>query len=460
MAKHVHFFFKTKASPLVSYLDEGLAISLFFILFSLENEGFLLWLCILMKASYFGFVFWWMLLTLASYFGFIFWWLLHTLTSYFDEGFVFLSEKRGLHTWLRILTKLSLPLYFDEGNTLTSYLDEGFFDFVFWWRLHTLTLYFDEGFIFALKNEGFTLWVRILMKVSFFLWKTKAWNPSSYFDEAFLDSIFWWRQQFDFVISMKVSLASYFDEGFTLWVRISTKVSFFLWKRLHIELRILAKVSLASYFGEGFTLWVRISMKVSFFLWKMKASHLTSYFDEAIFALAFWRRQHFDFVFRQRFLWLCILTKASHFDFMFWWRSCFFSEKWRLHTWLCILTKVSLGSYFDKGNTLTSYFEEGFVFSLKNEGFLLLLRISMKVSLASYFDEGFFGFVFWWRQYFDFIFRWRFHFFSEKWRLLTFTSYFDECLFGFIFWQRLHILLIFLEPVIVVLTKLTIAAWS
>jgi hypothetical protein len=413
----------------------------FFILFSLKNEGFLLWLCILMKASYFGFVFWWMLLTLASYFGFIFWWLLHTLTSYFDEGFVFLSEKRGLHTWLRILTKLSLPLYFDEGNTLTSYLDEGFFDFVFWWRLHTLTLYFDEGFIFALKNEGFTLWVRILMKVSFFLWKTKAWNPSSYFDEAFLDSIFWWRQQFDFVISMKVSLASYFDEGFTLWVRISTKVSFFLWKRLHIELRILAKVSLASYFGKGFTLWVRISMKVSFFFWKMKASHLTSYFDEAIFALAFWRRQHFDFVFWQRFLWLCILSKASHFDFMFWWRSCFFSEKWRLHTWLCILTKVSLGRiltkatlwlrisrkvlfflwkmnasyfyfvfrwrslwlriltkvslglYFDEGNTLTSYFDEDSIFSLKNEGFLLLLRISMNVSLASYFDKGF---IFYW----------------------------------------------------------------
>jgi hypothetical protein len=183
----------------------------------------------------------------------------------------------------------------------------------------------------------------------------------------------------------------------------------------------------------------------------MKASHLTSYFDEAFFGFVFWWRQHFDFVFWWRFLWLHTWMKASHFDFIFWRMFHFSSEKWRLLTlasyfdecfllWIHILTKAShfdfifwqrfnyfyfflwkmkashLGSYFDEcffgfifwWRLHTLYFDEGFIFSLKNEGFThdfvfwrsflwfriltkatLWLRISTKVSLASYFDKGF-----------------------------------------------------------------------
>jgi hypothetical protein len=200
----------------------------------------------------------------------------------------------------------------------------------------------------------------------------------------------------------------------------------------------------------------------------MKALHLTSYFDEGFFGFVSW----------WRFLWLCISRKASHFDFIF---------RWRFHFFLWKMKALHLTSYFDEGlfgfvfwwrlHTLTSYFDEGFIFSLKNDGFTpdfifwrLWLRILTKAS------------------HFDFIFRWRFHFFFENegftpnfifwWRILWLrilmkvssflwktkashlTSYFDEGFFGLVFWRRLHILLISLEPVIVVLTKLTIAARS
>jgi hypothetical protein len=129
-----------------------------------------------------------------------------------------------------------------------------------------------------------------------------------------------------------------------LWLRILMNAShfdFIFWWRFHFSsekwrfrtwLRILTKLSWTSYFDEGFTLWLRISMNVSLFLWEMKASHLISYFDESFLALYF--NEGFT-------LWLCISTKVSLFFI-------FFSEKWSLHTWLYIFTKVSLTSYFDE----------------------------------------------------------------------------------------------------------------
>jgi hypothetical protein len=119
----------------------------------------------------------------------------------------------------------------------------------------------------------------------------------------------------------------------------------------------LTKVSLASYFDEGshfdFIFW----WMFHFFLWKMKASHLTSYFDEGFTlwlrisstkVLLFFRfslkNEAFtpDFVFWWRFVWLRILTKASYFGFIFWRRL------------------LTLAWYFDEGSTLlTSYFDEG-----------------------------------------------------------------------------------------------------
>jgi hypothetical protein len=128
-----------------------------------------------------------------------------------------------------------------------------------------------------------------------------------------------------------------------------------------------------------------------------------------------------------------ILMKSSYFGFVFWWSLSYFSlfsERWRLHTWLRSLMKASLALYFD----------EGFIFSLKNEGFTTWLCILTKASLASFFDEGFVfslkneGFTL------DFIFWWMFCFFFEKWRFHTrlriltkvsLTSYFDE---GFLLW--------------------------
>jgi hypothetical protein len=44
---------------------------------------------------------------------------------------------------------------------------------------------------------------------------------------------------------MKVSLASYFDDGFLLWLRILMEAS-------HLTL----------YFDEGFTLWLRILIEM------------------------------------------------------------------------------------------------------------------------------------------------------------------------------------------------------
>jgi hypothetical protein len=252
---------------------------------------------------------------------------------------------------------------------------------------------------------------------------------------------------------------------------------FVCWWRFH---------TLTLYFDEGLAIFC-------FFLWNMKASHLTSYFDEGFFGFKFWWRLHTltsyfnegfifslkkecftpNFVFWQRFLWLRILTKASHFDFIFRWRFSyffiFFSKK-RLHNWLHVLMKVSLASYFDdfiiqrRIHTLTSYFDEGLIFSLK-----------MKAShLTSHFDEGFIfslkneGFIhnfnFLWRflwlrilmkaLHFDFIFRWRFCFslknegftpnfvFWRKFvslRILMKASHFD-----FIFRRRFSYFFVFL----------------
>jgi hypothetical protein len=149
----------------------------------------------------------------------------------------------GLHVWL------NMPIFFKmKVSSLVSYLGEGLalFYFVFFlWKMKAshLTSYFDEGFVFSLKNEGFArdfvfwrrfLWLHNLMKASYF------------------GFVFWWRL---------LTLALYFDKGFTLWLRTVTNVSFFLRKR-------------------RFHTWLCILMKVSFFLWKMKASHLTSYIDK------------------------------------------------------------------------------------------------------------------------------------------------------------------------------------
>jgi hypothetical protein len=221
---------------------------------------------------------------------------------------------------------------------MTSYFHEGFFGFIFG-EGFTLS-YFDEGFIFSLKNEGFTpdfifwrrfLWFRILTKTSnsYFIF-CRRFSYFSFFSLKMKASLL-------ILYFTNVSLASYFDKGFTLWLRILMKVSFFsknegfttnfvfwwrfLWlrilmkashfdfvfrwrfyfffenQRLHTWFRILIKVSLASYFDEGFTLWLRISMKVSFF--SLKNEGLTT-----------------NFVFWWMVLWLCILTKVSHFDFV------------------------------------------------------------------------------------------------------------------------------------------------
>jgi hypothetical protein len=154
----------------------------------------------------------------------------------------------------------------------------------------------------------------------------------------------------------------------------------------------------------------------------MRASHLTSYFDEGFFGFIFWRRFH----------WLRILMKASYFGFIFWRRL------------------LTLTLYFDEGLAIFSFF------SLKNEGFTP-------------------SFVFWWMFHFsmknegftpDSVFWWTFHFFSEKWRLHTLASYFDGDIaniflfFSFFTERRFDTPLRSLEPVIVVLTKLTITAQS
>jgi hypothetical protein len=344
------------------------------------DKGFLLWLRILMNVSHFNFVFWWSFLclhilmkfSLTSYFneglfGFIFWRMLLWVrilmnTSHFDfvcqPRFCFSSEKWRLLTRLCILMKLSLPSYFDEA----------FFDFVF---------------------RRMPLWLRILTKSSL----------GSYFDEAFFGFIFW--QSFLWLrILTKVSLALYFDEG---------SFGFLFWWMLHTLTSYCNEGFIFSLKNEGFTLdfvfwWsflcLRILMKLS----------LTSYFNEGLFGFIFWRR----------LLSVHILTNASHFDFVFQWRFQFFSKNegftpdfvlwqaffgfifWRSFLWLCISTKISLASYFDEGffglifwwtlHSLTSYFNQGFGFSLKNKGCtndfvfwqsFLCLRIFTKLSLTS-----------------------------------------------------------------------------
>jgi hypothetical protein len=208
--------------------------------------------------------------------------------------------------------------------SLPSYFDEVFFDFIFRRRslwLHILT----KASLGSYFNEHFTLWFRMSTKVLFFLWKMKASHQTLYFDEAFFAFIFW-RSFLWLCISMNASLASYFDEvffGFVFW-----------W---------------------GF-LWLHILTKLS----------LTSYLDEGIFGFVFW----------WRLLWVLILMNASHFDFLLQRRFHFFSEKWRLHTWLRILMKLSLPSYFDE-----AFFD--FVFQWRS----LRFHILTKASFGSYFDE-------------------------------------------------------------------------
>jgi hypothetical protein len=169
------------------------------------------------------------------------------------------------------------------------YFDEGFFGFVFWWRL--------------------TLWLHILMKVSFFSLKNEGFTP---------DFVFWQRLH---------TLTSYFfDEGFVIFWVFSKKRS------IHTWLRILMKVCLASYFDESFLLWLHILTEASYF------------------GLVFWWRLY-------------------TFDFLFWWRFSYF---------LFFLWKT-------KPSHLTLYFDEGFF------GFIFWRRLH---TLASYFDGGFFGFIF------------------------------------------------------------------
>jgi hypothetical protein len=135
----------------------------------------------------------------ASHFDFVLW----QRFSYFlfflkNEGFTLDFVFWWRFLWLHILTKVSLASYFDEGFLLWLHIltKASHFDFVFWWR-------FRYFFIFYLKNEGFTpsfvfwwmlhffyekwrlhTWLRILMNISFFLWKMKA---------SHFSFVFWWR---------------------------------------------------------------------------------------------------------------------------------------------------------------------------------------------------------------------------------------------------------------------------
>jgi hypothetical protein len=131
-----------------------------------------------------------------------------------------------------------------------------------------------------------------------------------------------------------------------------------------------------------------VSLFFIFFLWKMKPSHLTLYFYEGFFDFVFWwmlltLALNFGGGF---LLWLRILSKASHFDFVFRWRFSYFlfSLKnknitpnfvfWRRFLWLRILMKA---------HTLTSYFDEGFIFFSEKWRLHTWLRILTK---ASHFD--------------------------------------------------------------------------
>jgi hypothetical protein len=152
-----------------------------------------------------------------------------------------------------------------KDSQLTSHFDEGFFGFIFWRRLHTLTSYFDEGYIFSLKNNGFTtnfifwrrfLWLCILTKAShfdsvfwrrlhFLLRKMQASQLTLYFDEDFFSFVFWWRLH---------TLTSYFDEGFGFSPKSKgLTTNFIFWCRF-LWVCILMLISLASYFNECYTL--------------------------------------------------------------------------------------------------------------------------------------------------------------------------------------------------------------
>jgi hypothetical protein len=200
----------------------------------------------------------------------------------------------NLHIWL------NMSIFFFKTKASS-------FGFVLRWRLGYFFIFYFY-FVFSEKrriltlalyfDEYFLLWLHILMNASYF------------------GFIFWW---------MFHTLTSYFDEGFIFCLKNEGFTPDFVFWRSFLCLCILmketlwlpiwTKVSLTSYFDEGFTLWLCISMKVLFLLWKMK---------------------------------------ASHFEFVFWWRFHFFSEKRRLETHLRILMMLSLTPYFDEGNSLTS----------------------------------------------------------------------------------------------------------
>jgi hypothetical protein len=156
----------------------------------------------------------------------------------------------------------------------------------------------------ALKMKVWLFFKNIIF-ILFFL-KMKVSHLTSYFDEDFFGFIFWWRLH---------TLTSYFDEDFIFSLKNKGfTTNFIFWQNLH---------TLTSYYDKDFIFSLKnhISTKVSFFSLKKEGFTTSS-------------------VFWWRFLWLCISTKATHFDFVFRWKFFFL---WK--------TKVS---------QLTSSFYEGF----------------------------------------------------------------------------------------------------
>jgi hypothetical protein len=196
-----------EASHLTSYFDEAFFGFIFWQIFLWLHILMKVSLALYFDEGFFGFIFWWTLHTLTSSFnkGFIF--SLKTkashVTSYFDKaffGFIFWWS----FLWLRISTKVSLASYFDKGffgfvfwwtlHTLTLYFNKGFIfclknegctnDFVFWWSFLclrilmklSLTSYFDEGLFGFVFWQSF-LWLHILTKLffHFVLWWRSLW---------------------------------------------------------------------------------------------------------------------------------------------------------------------------------------------------------------------------------------------------------------------------------------------
>jgi hypothetical protein len=133
---------------------------------------------------------------------------------------IFLSPF-NLHIWL------NMSIFFQNQGFSLGFVKDFLFLFCFSekWRLLTFALYFDECFL---------LWLHILTKISFEKRRLHTWlhiliklSLPSYFNEGLFDFEFWGRSLWHRTSTM-VSLASYFDEGFLLLLRILMKVTFFL----------------------------------------------------------------------------------------------------------------------------------------------------------------------------------------------------------------------------------------